>query len=114
MAGVGFELKKLFTARTAAGHIKAYTYSAIITAGPFALMTGMVMAVQLLFGYYGISAEASRIFVASVVYAFVMSSLLQGSINHLLPDQAHRGHFRSTCFWGVQHPGLLSQFYFLL
>ena len=41
MAGVGFELKKLFTARTAAGHIKAYTYSAIITTGPFALLTGM-------------------------------------------------------------------------
>ena len=84
MAGVGFELKKLFTARTAAGHIKAYTYSAIITTGPFALMTGMVMAVQLLFGYYGIPAEASRIFVASVVYAFVFSQILSSGFTMVL------------------------------
>ena len=75
MAGVGFELKKLFTARTAAGHIKAYSYSAIITAGPFALMTSMVLAVQSLFAYYGIKEESSQIFVASVVYAFVFSQI---------------------------------------
>ena len=54
MAGVGFELRKLFQAKTMTGHVKAYSYSAIITAGPFALMTGMVLAVQLLFAYYGI------------------------------------------------------------
>ena len=75
MAGVGFELKKLFTARTAAGHIKAYSYSAIITAGPFALMTSMVLAVQSLFAYHGIAEESSQIFVATVVYAFVFSQL---------------------------------------
>ena len=76
MAGVGFELKKLFTARTAAGHIKAYTYSAIITTGPFALLTGMVLALQFLFGCYEVAAEDSRIFVAAVVYAFVFSQIL--------------------------------------
>ena len=44
MAGIGFELKKLFNGRTAGGYLKAYSYSAVITAGPFALMTGMVLA----------------------------------------------------------------------
>lgn len=52
MAGVGFELKRLFRARTAAGHIKAYSYSAIVTTGPFALLTGMVLAIQMLFQVY--------------------------------------------------------------
>ena len=37
MAGIGFELKKLFNGRTAGGYLKAYSYSAVITAGPFAL-----------------------------------------------------------------------------
>ena len=55
MAGVGFELRKLFKARTMAGHVKAYSYSAIITAGPFALMTSMVLAVQLLFAFFGVA-----------------------------------------------------------
>ena len=52
MAGVGFELKRLFRARTAAGHIKAYSYSAIVTPGPFALLTSMVLAIQMLFQIY--------------------------------------------------------------
>ena len=48
MAGIGFELKKLFNGRTAGGYLKAYSYSAVITAGPFALMTGMVLAIQVM------------------------------------------------------------------
>ena len=47
MAGIGFELKNLFNHRTAAGYLKAYSYSAVVTAGPFAMMTGMVLAIQL-------------------------------------------------------------------
>jgi len=84
MAGVGFELKKLFMARTAAGHIRAYSYSAIITAGPFALMTSMVLAVQMLFSWYGVAGEASSIFVASVVYAFVFSQVLSSGFTMVL------------------------------
>lgn len=76
MAGVGFELKKLFRARTAAGHIRAYSYSAIITAGPFALLTGMVLAVQGLFFAFGVPEAESQVFVGSVVYAFVFSQIL--------------------------------------
>ena len=84
MAGVGFELKKLFSARTAAGHIRAYSYSAVITAGPFALMTVMVLAVQMLFIIYGVSDESSSIFVASVVYAFVFSQILSSGFTMVL------------------------------
>ena len=59
MAGVGFELKRLFSARTAAGHIKAYSYSAIVTTGPFALLTSMVLAIPTLFQVYGVGADES-------------------------------------------------------
>ena len=84
MAGVGFELKKLFRARTAAGHVKAYTYSAIITTGPFLLMTGMVLAIQLLFTRFGASAEEQGLFVASVVYGFVFSQILSSGFTMVL------------------------------
>ena len=49
MAGIGFELKKLFNRRTLTGHAMAYGYSAVITAGPFALLTTMVLAIPPLF-----------------------------------------------------------------
>ncbi len=65
MAGVGFELKKLFRARTAVGHVKAYAYASVVTTGPFLLMTGMVLAVQLLFSAHGVAAEDAMLFVIS-------------------------------------------------
>ena len=84
MAGVGFELKRLFRARTAAGHIKAYTYSTIITSGPFLLLTGMVLGIQLLFAIAGVSSDESGLFVASVVYAFVFSQILSSGFTMVL------------------------------
>ncbi len=76
MAGIGFELKKLFTARTAAGHLKAYSYSALITAGPFALLTVMVLLVQTMFYTFKVPLEENYIFTGAIVYAFVFSQIL--------------------------------------
>jgi len=76
MAGVGFELKRLFSAHTAAGHIKAYSYSAIVTTGPFALLTSMVLAIQTLFQLYGVGWDESAVFLGAVVYSFVFSQIL--------------------------------------
>ena len=76
MAGVGFELKRLFRARTAAGHIKAYSYSALVTSGPFALLAGMVLAVQMLFQVFNAGADESAVFLGAVVYSFLLSQLL--------------------------------------
>lgn len=84
MAGVGFELKRLFKNRTAAGHIRAYSYSAMITAGPFALMTGMVLAIQLLFRYFHVGLLDSQIFVGAVVYSFVFSQILTAGCTMVL------------------------------
>ncbi|MBR2216197.1 MAG: exopolysaccharide Pel transporter PelG [Selenomonadaceae bacterium] len=84
MAGVGFELKKLFRARTAAGKLKAYSYSAIVTAGPFALLTGMVLAIQGIFMLFGVGGEESQEFVGSVVYAFVFSQIISCGFTMIL------------------------------
>lgn len=76
MAGIGFELKKLFNKRTLTGQAMAYGYSAVITCGPFALLTGMVLSIQLLFKYHNISIQDSNLYTASVIYSFVFSQLV--------------------------------------
>ena len=76
MAGVGFELKRLFRARTATGHLKAYSYSAIVTTGPFALLTSMVLLIQTLFQLHGTPEAESAVYLGAVVYSFVFSQLL--------------------------------------
>ncbi|MGE9840569.1 exopolysaccharide Pel transporter PelG [Selenomonas bovis] len=100
MAGVGFELKKLFRARTAVGHVKAYAYASVVTTGPFLLMTGMVLAVQLLFSAHGVAAEDAMLFVASVAYVFVFSQLLSSGfvmvLTRYLADCLSVGHYRDV------------------
>lgn len=97
MAGVGFELKKLFNRRTLTDQVMAYGYSAIITAGPFALLTAMVLLIQLLFMNYGISGEAGQLYTVSVVYPFVFSQLLTCGfgmvITRYLADKLYEGEY---------------------
>ena len=97
MAGIGFELKKLFDRRTLTGHAMAYGYSAVITAGPFALLTAMVLAIQLLFSCYGIDLANSQLYVSSVIYPFVFSQLVSCGfsiiITRYLADCLYEGKY---------------------
>ena len=105
MAGVGFELKKLFRARTVAGHLKAYSFSVLITTGPFLLLTGMVLAVQLLFLLFQVPLSENNLFVASAVYAFIFSQILSSGfvkvVTRYLADCISRDDYRdvtASCF----------------
>ncbi len=84
MAGVGFELKKLFRARTVAGYLKAYSFSVLITTGPFILLTGMVLAVQLLFLLFHVLPRENDLFVASAVYAFIFSQIISSGFTKVV------------------------------
>lgn len=97
MAGIGFELKKLFDRRTLTGQAMAYGYSSVITAGPFALLTAMVLGIQLLFARYGVDSENSQLYVASVIYPFVFSQLISCGfsiiITRYLADCLYEGKY---------------------
>ena len=99
MAGIGFELKNLFNHRTAAGYLKAYSYSAVVTAGPFAMMTGMVLAIQLMFRYFDVSYLESQVYTASVIYPFVFSNIISSDfimvITRYLADQLYGKSYRN-------------------
>jgi polysaccharide biosynthesis protein PelG len=95
MAGIGFELKKLFNDRSATGYIKAYGCSAVVTAGPFALMTGMVLMIQVLFRIFDIPYPEMQLYTASVIYPFIFSHIASSGfvmvITRYLADQLYSG-----------------------
>lgn len=97
MAGIGFELKKLFNKRTLAGQAMAYGYSAVITAGPFALLTSMVLLMQVLFAQYDVTRDSLQLYMASVIYPFVFSQLLSCGfsiiITRYLADCLYEGEY---------------------
>ena len=46
MAGIGFELKKLFKDSGFFSNLRAYAYSALVSLGPFILCTIVIVAIM--------------------------------------------------------------------
>lgn len=76
MAGIGFELKKLFSRKGVYQKTKAYAFSTIITTGPFILCTSMITALQLVLSFEDVDMMQRQLFFASVVYAFGFSQIV--------------------------------------
>lgn len=93
MAGIGFELKKLFVARGAIGKLRAYASASIISAGTMLLAFVQLIAVQLLTKKYGISQRSSELLIVLMVYAMggslVLSSVLQMVMSRFIADQVY-------------------------
>jgi len=76
MAGIGFELKKLFKGSGFLSNVRAYAYSALVSLGPFILCTVVIVAILQFLGYMDISFKDRELFIASVVYAFIFSQII--------------------------------------
>lgn len=84
MAGIGFELKKLFNKKSAAGYFSACSYTSFVTTGPFMLIVGMVLGIQLLYSYYETAYLDMQLYTASVIYCFVFSHIITSGFSMLI------------------------------
>ncbi|MEF3303221.1 exopolysaccharide Pel transporter PelG [Paenibacillus sp. GYB003] len=105
MAGIGFELKKLFRDRGLLSHMKAYGYSSMTTVGPMVLCVSMIVAMQWLMTAKGAPFLERELFMATVVYCFIFSVLLTGGVSMLLT------RFTADMMYQKKHEYLLSSFY---
>ncbi len=76
MAGIGFELKKLFSKKSALGYLQACSYTALVTIGPFILMLAMVLFIQVMLRSMPGSYLVEELFLASVIYSLVFSQII--------------------------------------
>lgn len=76
MAGIGFELKKMFKGQGYLSGMKAYAYSSLVTVGPMLLCMLMVTILQQMLMYLDVSYQERMTFLSAVVYAFVFSLLV--------------------------------------
>jgi polysaccharide biosynthesis protein PelG len=81
MAGIGFQLKKLFNENGVLAAFKAYSYSAIVTIGPMALCILLIIAAQYLLKVVGTPFDERELFTAAVQYAFIFSQIITGGFN---------------------------------
>jgi polysaccharide biosynthesis protein PelG len=84
MAGIGFELKKLFKSAGLLGRFRAFAYSALVSLGPFILCTIIIAAILLLMGFMDISYKDRELFIATIVYCFIFSQIIASGFKMII------------------------------
>ena len=75
MAGIGFELKKLFRRKGVFAALQAYSYAGVLCAGPMLLGVLLQMAVLWLCGLAGAARAQQDLLVCMVTYTLLASLL---------------------------------------
>ncbi|MDX8334953.1 MULTISPECIES: exopolysaccharide Pel transporter PelG [Cetobacterium] len=101
MAGIGFELKNLFSDENSTFEdIKAIAYSALIGVGPW-LITVLTLNILMFVGKQYINLRSERnLFMTAIVYSFIFSQLLTGTIQYLIT------RFVSDCIYSGEQKKL--------
>lgn len=84
MAGIGFELRKLYRQQGLLNNVKAYAYSSISTVGPMILCMFLVIVLQRLMSYSGGTHLQWELYIATMQYNFVFSILITSGLAMLL------------------------------
>ncbi|MCA0981174.1 exopolysaccharide Pel transporter PelG [Exiguobacterium aestuarii] len=91
MAGIGFQLKRLYDKSGFFGQLRAYGYSAITAVGPMFLSILLITASREWLLYLNVGASEVNIYMAAVQYTFIFSQLLTGgflfTISRFVADQ---------------------------
>ncbi len=105
MAGVGFELRKLFREQGLISNVKAYAFSSVTTIGPMVLCMVMIVIMQWMMVRSGADFLERELFLTTVVYAFIFSVLITGGLSMLLT------RFIADMMFLRKHEHLLSSYY---
>lgn len=83
MAGVGFQLKKMFDQKGVFETIKGYIIATFVTVGPTALCVLAIISMQYIMKLLGTTFDQREIFLGCITYAFAFSMIGTGGISML-------------------------------
>lgn len=76
MAGIGFELKRMFARKGLFASIRAYSYAGVICAGPMILGVALLLGARLITGYAGASGHDREVLNSLITYTLLISLTL--------------------------------------
>lgn len=76
MAGIGFELKKIYGRKTLTSNIWGTLYATMLTIGPTVLSMLLMLALNILLNRTGLTVLEGRFFISSTTYAFLSALLV--------------------------------------
>ncbi len=106
MAGIGFELKKLFHKKGVLNTTKAYGYAAVICAGPMLLGVILLLGIMALCHLFGIATHTRELLICMITYTLLASvtvtSFFSMVVTRYVADMLFEGHNGAVlpCFWG--------------
>ncbi|WOV86826.1 exopolysaccharide Pel transporter PelG [Sporosarcina oncorhynchi] len=84
MAGIGFELRKMFREQGMVNQLKAYAYSSLTTIGPMILSMGLIVALQRITATKQMGYANWELYIATVSYCFIFSIVFTSGISMVL------------------------------
>ena len=79
MGGIGFELKKLFSATGILSRLRAYGYTGMVTAGPMLLGVSFLLTISAVAKWAGVSEADTDLMVSIITYS-LLGSMMHTSI----------------------------------
>ena len=80
MAGIGFELKKMFDKKGLFSVLKAYGYAGIVCVGPMILGIALLLGIRVIAGVGGATEFEQEYLNAMVTYTLLFSMILTNSL----------------------------------
>lgn len=107
MAGIGFELKKLYSKRGVFASLRASSYSTAVCAGPMILGTLLLLMLMLECKLFGRSGHERELLVCmntySLLYSLLVTSVFSMIVTRFIADMLFSGHEETVLpsFFGV-------------
>lgn len=106
LAGIGFELKKLFSRRGLLATFRAYGYAGVITAGPMLLSVVLLLGVMFLSDYFGLDSHSRELGVSMITYSLlgslIATSFFSMVVTRYVADMLYEEQLKAIMpsFWG--------------
>lgn len=105
MAGIGFELKKLFSRKGLVATVRAYSYAAVVCAGPMLLGFLLLLLCMLMADFSGASRHSRELLVTMLTHA-LLGSLIVTSLFSMLTTR-----FCADMLYEKKYNAIISSFY---
>ncbi|MBQ2921988.1 MAG: exopolysaccharide Pel transporter PelG [Tyzzerella sp.] len=106
MAGIGFELKKLFHKKGVLNTAKAYGYATVICAGPMLLGVILLLGIMALCSFFGTDTHTRELLICMITYTLLASvtvtSFFSMVVTRYVADMLFEDKNRAVlpAFWG--------------
>lgn len=84
MAGIGFELKKIFKEESILQLTTGVAYSSVVVVGPTIFIIGTILALYIVLGFTSVSYYERELLSSTILYAFIFSLLITAPFNGVM------------------------------